>query len=132
VTTGRHDTDDAMYQAIRRVLEQSASDWSAGNLDAFMQCYEDSPETVYLSSTQVIYGYSAIHSMYAERLSGTEPLQPLKMTLLHVSRLGTKHALAVGRFTLGSGDSVASRTGVWSLVLHNTDAGWRIRADHTS
>jgi ketosteroid isomerase-like protein len=132
VSTGRHDTDDAVYQAIQRVLEQSADDWCAGDLDAFMRCYENSPDTVYLSSTQVVYGYSAIHSMYAERLRGTEPMQPLKMTLLNVSRLGTTHALAVGRFTLGSGESVTSRAGVWSLVLHNTDAGWRICADHTS
>lgn len=130
--TERHDTDDAVYQAIQHVLEQSARAWSAGNLDAFMQCYENSPETVYLSSTQVVYGYSAIHSMYAERLGGTEPTQPLNMTLLHVSQLGAKHALAIGRFTLGSGEPAASQTGVWSLVLHNTDAGWRICADHTS
>ena len=132
MTKGRHDTDDAVYRAIQRVLEQSARDWSAGNLDAFMQCYENSPETVYLSPTQVVYGYSAIHSMYAERLSGPEPMQPLKMTLLYVSRLGTKHALAVGRFALGGSDSVASQAGLWSLVLHDTDAGWRICADHTS
>lgn len=132
MTTGRHDTDDAVYQAIQCVLEQSARDWSTGNLDAFMQCYENSPETVYLSSTRVVYGYSAIHSMYAERLSGPEPIQPLRMTLLHVNRLGAKHALAVGRFALGTGDSAASQAGLWSLVLHNTDAGWRICADHTS
>jgi hypothetical protein len=132
VMTGRRDTDDAVYQAIQEVLERSARDWSGGNLAAFMQCYEDSPETVYLSSTQVVYGYNAIHSMYAARLSGSCPMQPLKMTLLHVNRLGAEHALAVGCFALGNADSVAPRAGVWSLVLHNTAAGWRICADHTS
>lgn len=130
--TGRHHTDEALHRAIQDVLERSASAWSAGELDAFMQCYEDSPDTVYLSSTQVVYGYKAIHSMYAHRLSGTEPTPPLKMALLHVSRLGTQHALAIGRFTLGSGQPVESHTGVWSLILHNTEAGWRICADHTS
>ena len=130
--TGRQNSDETLYQAIQHVLEESAREWSAGNLAAFMECYENSPETVYLSSTQVVYGYNAIHSMYAERLSGSGPMQPLKMTLLHISRLGTKHALAVGRFALEGSESAASRAGVWSLVLHNTDAGWRICADHTS
>ena len=132
VITGRHDTDEALYQAVQQVLEQSAGAWSAGRLDAFMECYENSPDTVYLSSTQVVYGYNDIRSMYAQRLTGTEPIPPLNMALLHVSRLGAKHALAIGRFTLGNGQPVESRSGVWSLVLHDTGAGWRIRADHTS
>jgi hypothetical protein len=126
--SGRHDTDEALYQAIQHVLEQSAGAWSAGKLDAFMECYENSPDTVYLSSSQVVHGYNDIRAMYAQRLSGTEPIQPLNMTLLHVSRLGMQHALAIGRFTLGND----TRSGVWSLVLHDTGAGWRIRADHTS
>jgi len=140
VTARRNDADDAVYQEIRRVLEQSATNWSAGNLEGFMECYEDSPDTVYLSAAQVVYGYRSIHDMYAQRLGMTgegraspaQPIQPLTMTLLQITRMGPEHALAIGRYALASADSVAPRAGIWSLVLHNTACGWRICADHTS
>ena len=64
-------TLQCMRQEIEALLSRSAAAWSAGDLDAFMECYEDAPDTVYLSSTQFVSGYAAIRAMYAERFGRT-------------------------------------------------------------
>jgi len=120
---------------IERVLERSAAAWTAGDLDAFMTSYENSPDTVYLTPTAVVTGYGAIRSMYAERFGngGAGAMGALTMRLLRVVRLGGEHALVLGHYILQQDQSRGGQTaGPFSLVLHKSTAGWRIAADHTS
>jgi len=113
-----------MRQEIEALLSRSAAAWSAGNLDAFMECYEDSPDTVYLSATRLVSGYAAIRAMYAERFG--ESMGLLKITVLQIQPIGTSHALVAGSYALDA------HRGMCSLILRATEGGWRISADHTS
>ena len=106
------------------MLSRSAAAWMAGDLDAFMECYEDAPETVYLSSTRLVSGYAAIRAMYAERFGQT--MGHLRFNLLQIKSIETSHVLAVGSFHLDD------HSGNCSLLLRKTQRGWRISADHTS
>lgn len=49
---------------------------------------------------------------------------------LSIELLGRDHALVRGRFRLRLRD--AAPTGIFTLVLRKTSAGWRIVHDHTS
>lgn len=125
----------AVHGEIKGVLERSAAAWSAGDLDTFMACYEDSPDTLYLTATQIVSGYAAIRSMYADRFGAEDgnSMGDLTVKLLRVTQLGSEHALAVGLYSLqGVEISAGQHTGMCSLVLHSTAHGWRICADHTS
>jgi ketosteroid isomerase-like protein len=113
-----------MLEEIEALLSQSAAAWSAGNLDAFMACYEEAPDTLYWSETRLIIGYTAIRTMYAERFA--QAMGSLKFKVLQVKPIENSHALAIGSFCLDE------RTGNWSLLLRKTERGWRISADHTS
>ena len=113
-----------MRQEIEELLSRSAAAWTAGDLDAFMECYADAPDTVYLSATRLVSGYSAIRAMYAERFGQT--MGSLRFKVLHIKPIETSHVLAVGCFYLDE------HTGNWSLLLRKTGRGWRISADHTS
>ena len=113
-----------MRQEIEELLRRSAAAWSAGNLDGFMECYEESPDTLYLSATRFVSGYEAIRSMYAERFGGA--MGSLKISVLEIKPIETSHAVLVGTYSLGV-DS-----GSCLLVLRKTARGWRISADHTS
>lgn len=129
------DAGRAVDSEIKGVLERGAAAWSAGDLDTFMACYEDSPDTIYLTATQIVSGYAAIRSMYAERFGADDAnsMGVLTVKLLRVTRIGSEHMLAVGLYSLeGVEVSQGRHTGMCSLVLHNTAAGWRICADHTS
>jgi ketosteroid isomerase-like protein len=116
------------------LLTQSAAAWNARDLAGFVACYENSPETTYLTTAQVAIGYTAIHKMYAERFGADNFLGMgvLSMSLLHVAPLGAEYAFACGRYSLNRDTSHGGPTnGVFSLVLRQTPMGWRIVADHT-
>lgn len=120
---GRLATLPAMRQEIESLLSRSAAAWSAGDLDAFMECYEDSPDTVYLSATRLVSGYAAIRAMYAERFG--HAMGSLKIKVLQIRPIGESHALVVGSYALDE------HSGLCSLVLRASARGWRISADHT-
>jgi hypothetical protein len=113
-----------MRQEIEDLLNRSAAAWSAGDLDAFMECYEEAPDTMYLSATRLVSGYAAIRAMYAERFGST--MGSLKFNVLQLKLIESSHVLAVGSYRLDE------QTGHWSLLLRKTRRGWRISADHTS
>ena len=135
VSTRWDNAGSVVHSEIKGVLERSAAAWSAGDLDTFMACYENSPDTIYLTATQIVSGYADIRSMYAERFGaeGGHSMGDLTVKLLRVTRIGSQHVLAVGLYSLQGVEFAEGRhTGMCSLVLHNTADGWRICADHTS
>jgi len=42
---------DSSEQAIQRVLSDQVQAWNAGDIDAFMNGYENSPNTVFIGKT---------------------------------------------------------------------------------
>jgi hypothetical protein len=126
---------DVLAREIKHVLDLSMGAWNSGDLAGFLDCYEVSPHTCYLTSDRMVIGYTEIASVYADRFDTVSAAQRgvLSLTLTRVIPLDAEHSLAIGRYLLsrdelngGSGD------GVFSLVLHKTSLGWRIAADHTS
>jgi uncharacterized protein (TIGR02246 family) len=116
---------------VATMLAQSASAWNRGDLDAFMQSYEDSPQTVYMSATNVLHGYAAIRAHYAADYH-PGAMGTLSVSDLTVRQLGADYAVATARWHLVRPHGAGNRLGgLFSLVLHRTPAGWKIIADHT-
>ena len=125
----------AVSRQIQALFELGMSAWNAGDLPAFLQCYEHSPRTSYLSGTQILLGYDAIEKLYATRLGerGAAGMGKLLVSLLRVVLIGADHAHAVGRFQVTRDEANGgSQRGIFSVVLQHTALGWRIVADHTS
>src|SRR3954466_11415710 len=101
-----------MRQEIEALLSRSAAAWTAGDLDGFMECYEDAPDTVYLSATRLLSGYAAIRAMYAERFGPA--MSRLEFSVLQLKPIEASHVLVVGSFRLDE------QTGSWSLLLRRT------------
>ena len=122
---------DPVRRAISQSLATSAVEWSRNHLDGFMASYEDSPETSYVTAQRRVRGFGAIKAMYAARFGGRKSLGELSFSLEEVRPLGSKFALAIGRYELvrvGLGPA----SGIFTLVFHHTQAGWKIVSDHTS
>lgn len=135
MTTRTDDASGSVHREIEALLNRSAAAWSAGDLDEFMECYENSPDTIYLTATRIVAGYAEIRSMYAQRFGAgsDQSMGILGIKVVRVTLLGAVHALAVGSFSLGGvTTSREDHKGVCSLILHKTTRGWRISADHTS
>jgi ketosteroid isomerase-like protein len=119
--------------AVSKALQASAASWSRGDLTAFMQCYEDSPNTEYVKSTGVVEGFPAIHDMYAARYGNGHAMGKLSLELANYRQLGAAYALVTGRFALARAKSDGGdATGIFSLVFHRSKSGWHIIYDHTS
>jgi uncharacterized protein (TIGR02246 family) len=114
--------------AIRSLLAQSAAAWNRGDLTTFMQSYERSPDTTYVSSRNVIRGYANIRAHYAAGYKGA--MGTLTISDVMVRPLGVQYAVAAARWHLAGAGSTRN-TGLFTLVLHRTAAGWKIINDHS-
>ena len=126
--------DGSLETELHKVMTASARAWSEGKLDDFMQIYEDGPGTTYISGAKHVKGYAAIRAMYLERFGGTKPgqLGALSFDLLETKALGAEHALLVGRYHLQLEAGKPEFTGLFTLLFHHSQGGWRVINDHTS
>jgi uncharacterized protein (TIGR02246 family) len=117
---------------IREVLERQQAAWNRGDVAAFMEGYENSPDTTFVGTT-VTRGYQQVLERYRQRYPNRDAMGELTFSEIEVHRLGPGHAWAMGRFALkrnaaGGGDA----SGRFTLLLKKTKAGWKIILDHTS
>lgn len=121
--------------AITKVMDASVVAWSSGDLDAFMDSYEDSPDTLFVGGSGLVRGKAAIAARYAAQFgrSGPGQLGKLAFETLEIRPLGEHDALMVGRFHLQPADRTKPEaSGIFTLVFHERDGRWRIVCDHTS
>jgi ketosteroid isomerase-like protein len=118
--------------AIRKTLDDSAVAWSRGDLDGFMAAYEDSPETAFVTPQGVLRGWAPVRERYRKTYGQGNALGALSFSDFEVTALGSDYAIAYGRFHLKQPGAKAEQTGVFDLIMHRTEKGWRILSDHTS
>jgi uncharacterized protein (TIGR02246 family) len=124
--------------AIRAVISAQVSAWNRGDIPAFMQAYEDSPETTFIG-TSLRKGYKPILERYQKAYSnpaqmGTLTFTDLEVRLLPVSSGQTEFATVTGRFHLQRNEKgeATKDDGIFSLVWRKGADGWKILLDHTS
>ena len=120
--------DDA---AVRAVLAAQQQAWNRGDLAGYMAGYLRSPELVFTSGSKIRRGWDETFAKYKDRY-GADPstMGTLAFEILGVQTLGADGAIVLGRWQL-TGTPVAG-SGVFSVALERTPAGWRIVHDHTS
>ncbi|MCX6590563.1 MAG: DUF3225 domain-containing protein [Acidobacteria bacterium] len=119
--------------AIRQVLELQEAAWNRGDIDRFMQGYENSPQTLFFGAAGITRGYQAVLDNYKRRYASKEAMGKLTFTILEVRLTGADAAFVLGRFALdrtAAGGGPAQ--GVFSLVFRRLPVGWKIVLDHTS
>jgi uncharacterized protein (TIGR02246 family) len=119
-------------QAIRRVLDDQAQAWNRGDIDAFMNGYENSPNTVFIGK-KVQRGYEAVRQRYHDQYPTSEKMGRLTFSNLSVELFSPDYAAVTGAFQLLRAESAGGNiSGVFSLLFRRTPAGWKIILDHTS
>jgi uncharacterized protein (TIGR02246 family) len=118
--------------AIRHSMDQQASDWNRGDVDAFMKAYEDAPTTTFVGKT-VEYGYATIRDRYRKLYPTPVGMGQLTFSNLAIRVLDPNYAIATGNFHLertaaGGGNA----DGIFSLVFKKDSPGWKITLDHSN
>jgi uncharacterized protein (TIGR02246 family) len=122
----------AQEKDILAVIQKSADDWNRGDLQAFMQSYETSPETTFVG-TEVAKGTDAVLARYKRTYSSAAQMGKTTFSELKARQLTPELAIVTGRYTLErAADAGGRKAGIFTLVMRKTPAGWRIIHDHTS
>jgi uncharacterized protein (TIGR02246 family) len=114
------------------VILKSADDWNRGDIEAFVQSYEQTPETTFVGAT-VLHGAADILDRYRKNYPDRARMGKLTFSELQARTLSPALAIVTGRFTLErSSDAGGRATGLFTLVMRRGPNGWRIIHDHTS
>jgi len=116
--------------AIRAALTSQADAWNRGDLDAFMDGYERSSTLRFASGDSITYGWQQTLDRYRARYPDRAAMGTLSFNDIDIEVLSKHSAIAFGHWALKRG-SDAPR-GLFTLLLHKTDTGWKITRDHTS
>lgn len=117
---------------ILAVVEKSADDWNRGDLEAFVQCYEQSPETTFVG-TEVSRGTEQVLSRYKRTYPDPARMGKTTFSELQARPLTPELAIVTGRFHLQrDAASGGDKSGLFTLVMRKGASGWRIIHDHTS
>jgi uncharacterized protein (TIGR02246 family) len=116
---------------ITALLERQDQAWNRGDLDGFLQPYDDSGKLVFIGSTGAIRNRGQLKEKYEKKYKvGGADFGKLTFSELQVEDLGDGIARAWGRWQVEQNDTKAS--GWFSLILMKTAEGWRIIHDHSS
>jgi ketosteroid isomerase-like protein len=123
---------------IPAAIQTQADAWNRADIPAFMETYENSPDTTFVGLT-VRKGYDTILQRYRQGYSTPDQMGHLTFSNIEVRLLPSscgspEYAVVTGNFHLDRtthGDAKKD-DGIFSLVWHRGPNGWKIVLDHTS
>lgn len=122
----------SLSQEILAPILKSADDWNRGDLDAFMDSYEQSPETTFVGS-EVARGTDAVLSRYKRTYPDAARMGKTTFSELQARPLANDLAIVTGRYRLEREEEWGgNKSGIFTLVMRKDANGWRIIHDHTS
>lgn len=122
--------ESKMVAAVRAVLDAQAAAWNRGDIEGYMEGYERSDETVFVSGDNVTRGWQTVLERYKRGYNSREKMGQLTFSDLEIKPLGKDTAVALGRWQLTRANDTPH--GRFTLILRRTKQGWRIIHDHTS
>lgn len=119
-------------QDIRRVLDDQVSAWNRGDVRAFMDGYDNSESITFVGAT-ITRGHAQVLANYLKRYPTRERMGTLRFSELEINPLGADYASVLGHWHLDrTKDAGGEAGGVFTLLFHRTQKGWKIILDHTS
>jgi uncharacterized protein (TIGR02246 family) len=126
----KNSKDAKSIAAIRAVLDAQAAAWNRGDIEAYMDGYDRSANTVFVSGDRVTRGWQTVLERYKKAYDTREKMGVLTFSDVEITILSKDTALVLGRWHLQR--SKDEPHGRFTLVFRKTKAGWRIVHDHTS
>ncbi|HYP52974.1 MAG TPA: nuclear transport factor 2 family protein [Pyrinomonadaceae bacterium] len=122
--------DGAEAREVRAVLDAQVAAWNRGDIEGFMQGYEQSADITFISGDDVTRGWQTVLERYKRSYDTREKLGTLAFSDIEVKPLSPFYALAHGRWQLAR--AADTPRGRFTLLFRRTVKGWRVVHDHTS
>jgi len=122
--------DSKTAAAILAVLDAQRDAWNRGDIEGYMDGYDRSPDTVFVSGDRINRGWQTVLDRYKKNYNSREKMGTLTFSELEITVLSKDAALVLGRWRLKRANDEPH--GTFTLLFRKTKAGWRIVHDHTS
>jgi len=116
--------------AIRAVLDAQCVAWNRGDIEGFMEGYERSAQTVFVSGDNVTHGWQTVLDRYKKNYNTREKMGTLTFSDLEITLPAKESAVVLGRWHLKRASDEPH--GRFTLIFRKTKQGWKIIHDHTS
>ena len=116
--------------AIRAVLDAQRDAWNRGDIEGFMDGYERSEQTVFVSGDNLTRGWQTVFDRYKKNYNTREKMGTLTFSDLEITLPGKESAVVLGRWHLKRASDEPH--GRFTLIFRKTKQGWKIIHDHTS
>src|SRR6266852_7189134 len=108
--------------AIKAVMDAQAAAWNRGDLEGYMDGYDRSPNTEFVSGDRINHGWQAVLDRYKKSYDSREKMGVLTFSELEITVLSKDAALVLGRWRLKRANDEPH--GTFSLLFRKTKAGW--------
>ncbi|PYL93214.1 MAG: DUF4440 domain-containing protein [Verrucomicrobia bacterium] len=115
---------------IRIVLQSQQGAWNRGDIDAFMNGYWHSDQTVFVSGDEVSRGWQKVLDRYKKKYSDRAKMGTLAFSDLEITTLSGDSAAVLGSWKLNRANDQPH--GRFTLIFRRFPDGWKIVHDHTS
>ena len=115
---------------IRIVLQSQQGAWNRGDIDAFMNGYWHSDQTVFVSGDEVSRGWQKVLDRYKTKYSDRAKMGTLAFSDLEITTLSGDSAAVLGSWKLNRANDQPH--GRFTLIFRRFPDGWKIVHDHTS
>jgi len=116
-------------KAISKALNQSAKDWSNGNLDAYMNVYWKSEKLQFIGRNGITYGWQNTLDNYKKGYPTKDHTGILTFDILSIDFLAKDLYSLTGKYHLER--NVGEANGIFTLIFKKIDNKWVIISDHT-
>jgi ketosteroid isomerase-like protein len=123
-------SENRTIAAIRTVIETQRDAWNKGDIEGYMDGYDRSDNTVFVSGDTVTHGWQTVFDRYKKGYDTREKMGQLAFSDLEFTVLSKDSAVVVGRWLLKRANDEPH--GRFTLIFKRTKQGWRIIHDHTS
>jgi uncharacterized protein (TIGR02246 family) len=127
---GQNRANEKSIAAIRQVMDAQAAAWNRGDVEGYMDGYDRSAETVFVSGDRVTRGWQTVLERYKKAYDSREKMGTLSFSDLEITMISKDAAIVLGRWHLQR--SKDEPHGRFTLLFRKTKTGWKIVHDHTS
>lgn len=116
--------------AIKAVMDAQRDAWNRGDIEGYMDGYDRSDKTVFVSGDNVTRGWQTVLERYKKSYDTREKMGVLTFSDLEINILSNDSAVVLGSWSLKR--NTDEPHGKFTLIFKRTLKGWRIIHDHTS
>ena len=130
LSSAQDQSNTKSIEAIRAVIEAQRDAWNKGDIDGYMDGYDRTEATVFVSGDNVTHGWQTVRDRYKKNYDTREKMGQLTFSDLEITSLSSDSAVALGSWKLKR-DSDEPH-GRFTLIFRKFPDGWKIVHDHTS